>query len=84
MERKKTVSKTSHGYGKRLILVLICITYTEWQRKPYKPPLDLIISFWFFRYDICLNITSGKPMSKKAGTGIVEGAIFLQGWDQRG
>jgi len=22
-------------------------------------------------------------MSKKAGIGIVEGAIFLQGWDQR-
>lgn len=33
---------------------------------------------------LILNITSGKPMSKKAGTGIVEGAIFLQGWDQRG
>ena len=44
---EKTVSKTSYGYGKRLILVLICITYTEWQRKPYKPPLELITSFCF-------------------------------------
>lgn len=49
-EERKTVSKNSYRYGKRLIL-LYRIYKVEERKYPDKPPLDFINIFCFFRYE---------------------------------